>query len=428
MSIFHKNINEKLAQHIFELQRIGLLTDQWYWDSQRVYELERIDEQLIKDLLELYKTRRADKEKFEQILQRLSVLQRILKKFMKESKADSSDRRFVILINKFVQEIETMLDKFPLRIGVTGFITQKFDEQQALKYLRKAFDKIEKGYPRRKKEIVGKNIDLGIYAIAYREAVRRKWKTVGIPYPEFENFRKFPVNEVVQKSIDYSVYSLFFEMIDIIVRVGGLYRAIDEVSEAKRANKEIYEYNVKADLRTIADIDAIQESRNSYIKTRKDLSKFVEVPLLKAFLVLYDKNVQVMSTSANSKDVGHHAYININYDTLSDENEVIGRKFGQISFADGFNHLSIQLPIKNSSVRVNEIEKYFVDIANAFKPQKMTWARTYTWEQLLKIYATTPEQAKRKGWTPKTFSDNYYYDQKERLFYLSEEHYRKSKR
>ena len=57
----------------------------------------------------------------------------------------------------------------------------------------------------------------------------------------------------------------------------------------------------------------------------------------------------------------------------------------------------------------------------------MTWARTYTWEQMLKIYATTPERAKQAGLTPKSFTPDFYYDRKGKLFYLSEEHHKKSK-
>ena len=425
MSIFHKTVNEELVQHISDLERIDALTDEWYWDYQRVHDLDRIDEQLINNLLQLYKSRKSDREKFRQILQKLSKLHIILTTYMKKSKLDVVERRFVLIINRFVQEIEKLLDNFPLKIGITGYVEQRFDQQQALKFLRKAFDKIEKKYPKRTKEVVGKLIDAGIYAIAYREAIRRKWKTVGIPFSEFKRYRPFPVKEAIQLR-GQNEHDLFKNMVDILVRIGGLYRARGECEEAKENNKEVYEYSVKADLSTIADMDAIHESRSSYIKKRRDIPKFVERPLLKACIILYDKNIHTLSTSANAKDIGQFAYINIEYDTLSTENKTIGEKYGQVVESDGKNLLTIKIPIQHPKVRVSEIKKRSLEIANTFKHQKMTWATRYTWEQLLQMYATTPEKAEEEGWTPETFS-SFYYDSQEKIFYLSEEHYKKTK-
>lgn len=426
MSLFHKNINEKLAQHIFELEGIGLLTDDWYWDSRKVLRLKRIDEELIRDLLEFYKTKKTDREKFITILQKLSALQRILKSYMKKSDAGSKDKRFVVLIDRFIQEIETLLDNFPLRIGITGYVTQKFDVQQALKYVKKAFDRIDKKYPKRKREVVGKLIDAGIYSIAYREAVRRRWKTVGIEFAEFQHYRLFPVNQRIGVG-KISEFSIFMNVIDILVRVGGLYRARKECDDARNNKKEVYEYNVKATLTRIADIDNIGESRNSDIRTRKDVSTFVEKPLLKACLILYDKNIRTLDTSANAKNIGGNAVLVIDYGSLSEENKRIGLQFGRVYQADNRQQLSIVIPIEHPDIKVSEIERKSVQIANAFKHQKMTWVRKYTWEYLLKAYDMSPKDAERLGWTPADFPD-YYYDPQEKLFYLSEEHYRKSKK
>ena len=157
-----------------------------------------------------------------------------------------------------------------------------------------------------------------------------------------------------------------------------------------------------------------------------DIPKFVERPLLKACIILYDKNIHTLSTSANAKDIGQFAYINIEYDTLSTENKTIGEKYGQVVESDGKNLLTIKIPIQHPKVRVSEIKKRSLEIANTFKHQKMTWATRYTWEQLLQMYATTPEKAEEEGWTPETFS-SFYYDSQEKIFYLSEEHYKKTK-
>ena len=154
---------------------------------------------------------------------------------------------------------------------------------------------------------------------------------------------------------------------------------------------------MKAELKTIADIDAIEQNRNTYIRARKDIPKFVEKPLLKACLILYDKNIKTLTTSANANDIGQFAYIIIHYGSLSKENKRIGKRYGQVVRYDNMKALTIKIPIQHPEVRVQEIEKKSVQIANAFKHQKMTWAVAYTWEQLLKSYGVTPEEAEREG-------------------------------
>src|ERR1035437_10524830 len=74
----------------------------------------------------------------------------------------------------------------------------------------------------------------------------------------------------------------------------------------------------------ISEMSAIEESGYSPT-TRESLSKLVEAPLLEACEDLYDKNIRTAMSSANKKDIeyGGHAYIDIDFDSLSEENKAI---------------------------------------------------------------------------------------------------------
>ena len=59
-----------------------------------------------------------------------------------------------------------------MRIGVIGYSAQKFDEDEALKLINKAFDKISSDH-HLVISVVSGWTNLGIPAIAYREAKER---------------------------------------------------------------------------------------------------------------------------------------------------------------------------------------------------------------------------------------------------------------
>ncbi|MFH1047449.1 MAG: hypothetical protein V1738_04055 [Patescibacteria group bacterium] len=66
-------------------------------------------------------------------------------------------------------------------IGVVGYLPpSEFDEKEALLRLQQSFDDIDRRWPDQLKAVVSGLTDVGIHAIAYREAERRGWMTVGI--------------------------------------------------------------------------------------------------------------------------------------------------------------------------------------------------------------------------------------------------------
>jgi len=64
--------------------------------------------------------------------------------------------------------------KKTVKVGVVGFSAQKFDISKAKAYIVAAFDKIEKDFSPKNIHCISGLTDLGIPALAYREAL---WNT-----------------------------------------------------------------------------------------------------------------------------------------------------------------------------------------------------------------------------------------------------------
>jgi len=169
----------------------------------------------------------------------------------------------------------------------------------------------------------------------------------------------------------------------------------------------------------IPEIEPIQESRGSMIKTRDQLKELVEAPLLGACEELYDKNIRTLSTSANKKDIESNqpGYIILDFNSLSEENKKIAEQLGELKHEDNSDQIFIEIPLDQNTT-IEEIKKLSADIVDKFKKQPMTWAPTYTLEDLREIYRDKEAQVE-------DFADGYYYDPEKKIFYLSEEHFKK---
>lgn len=172
----------------------------------------------------------------------------------------------------------------------------------------------------------------------------------------------------------------------------------------------------------LSSVKPIEKSRNLIVKERSELEGIVERPLLRACQILYDKNIRTLATSSNTKDLDGGAYIIIEYSSLSDENKRIAKRYGDVFDYDGMKAVKIIIVFdEKTSIVVVEVRS--LEIANSFRQQKMTWAPRYTFEELLSIYGCKKEDEYR----PEDFSEGLYYDKESGLFYLSREHYLKSK-
>ena len=174
----------------------------------------------------------------------------------------------------------------------------------------------------------------------------------------------------------------------------------------------------------ISEVEPIEESTNRMIVTKAQIKKLVERPLVPACEIFWDKNVETLSSSANRKNIDRTAFIVLNFDSMSAENQAIAKEFSDPIEHDGMRTVNIEIPIKGESVTVEEIERKAVEIAEKFKKQKMTWAPRYTIEQLREIYTIDPDD--ESFGVDGFVKEGYYYDEDSKLFYLSEEHFKKA--
>lgn len=133
-----------------------------------------------------------------------------------------------------------------IRIGVVGYSPPtKFDETEATRILNKAYDNIERQYAGKPKAVVSGLTNFGIPALAYREAVLRNWRTVGIACSKAKSLECFPVDEeqIIGKEWgDES--STFLKSLDVLIRVGGGKQSIKETFEFKKTGRPVFEYDL----------------------------------------------------------------------------------------------------------------------------------------------------------------------------------------
>ena len=136
-----------------------------------------------------------------------------------------------------------------LRIGVVGYCPPtKFDEDEALRMLREAYDKLDAQHKDKSKTVVSGLTNVGVLKLAYEEAKNRGWKTAGVACKQVYGFRDkwFPVDEqpiiVGQNWGDES--PMFLESIDVLVRVGCEDQSMKEADEMKARGNQVIEYDL----------------------------------------------------------------------------------------------------------------------------------------------------------------------------------------
>lgn len=128
-----------------------------------------------------------------------------------------------------------------LRIGVVGS-EDNFDKSQAKEMILEAFDKLALQHPTRTIIIVSGLTNCGVPALAYGEAVKRNWKTVGIACSREKEHDCFPVDERIIEGEEWGdESSTFLDNIDVLVRIGGGKQSREETSGAKARGKQVME-------------------------------------------------------------------------------------------------------------------------------------------------------------------------------------------
>ena len=110
-----------------------------------------------------------------------------------------------------------------VRIGVVGYCPpSRFDKAEAMRMIKDAYDKIGLQNPDAPKKVVSGLTNVGVLALAYKEAIVRGWKTAGIACSKANEYECFPVDEKVIVGNEWGEESqTFLNSIDVLVRVGG---------------------------------------------------------------------------------------------------------------------------------------------------------------------------------------------------------------
>lgn len=138
-------------------------------------------------------------------------------------------------------------NKKEIRIGVAGFSSKKFDEAKATEHLKKAFDEIKaESDDEVTFSVVSGWTNVGVPALAYKEAKSRQWKTVGIACVKAKEYEMFECDEGKLVGEEWGDESeTFLNDITVLVRVGGGKQTISEVAKAKEMGLKVIEFDLE---------------------------------------------------------------------------------------------------------------------------------------------------------------------------------------
>ncbi len=131
-----------------------------------------------------------------------------------------------------------------VNIGVIGYSAKSFNKNKARIIIQETYDELEEKY--NTVCIVSGYTNIGIPKIAYEEACKRNWKTIGIACKKAHNYETFPVDKSIIVGEEWGDESdEFLNNIDVIIKIGGGEQSMKEINKAKQKNIPIYK-NIKA--------------------------------------------------------------------------------------------------------------------------------------------------------------------------------------
>lgn len=177
---------------------------------------------------------------------------------------------------------------------------------------------------------------------------------------------------------------------------------------------------------TLDKIAPIHQS-SVWILERETMVQAVELPVLNACLVLYDKNIKTVVSSANVNHIATRlpAYITLDTGTMYGENRDIAREVCETT-SDGRELAGILVPLPED-LSVLKISESAVAVAERFKLQSNAWAGLtlvevqHSWGNII------GQQGAGLRMTAGDFvREGYFYDPGIDLLFKSQEHLRKA--
>ena len=182
---------------------------------------------------------------------------------------------------------------------------------------------------------------------------------------------------------------------------------------------------------------------NKPVSTKEEIKVYVAGPVLKASEIFWDKNIKTTGSWVPSiQDVGGKSgpnnYIEIEYDSLSEENKKIALELTEEgSFRTFGKSNSVRIVIPGNNLSIEEIQRKSIEIANKFKNQDLLWYTPKTLDEAvtdLEDYKKKyPDSAKEIDaqiqFEKDTWGQNLidkYFDKVTNTIWASEELYKKS--
>lgn len=198
--------------------------------------------------------------------------------------------------------------------------------------------------------------------------------------------------------------------------------------------------------RLLKDVDPKTLRCGVNFRDEEHIAELVEEPLVDACRTLFRKNIQTVSSSANSTNAGGTAYISLNAGSLSEKNKEIALTNGALQKTE---NLIFEMPI-SADTRVEDISSFFNKIAETFETQEFNWAEKLSFVDFVRMFnpgasAKEIDAARKNGYVEtntidggkckvswkdfiKTRVDSGgYYDEDTEYLYFSEMEYRKEK-
>ena len=127
----------------------------------------------------------------------------------------------------------------------------------------------------------------------------------------------------------------------------------------------------------IKDVEPIEVSGGGWDISGEKIFEFIEEPLLNPVKNLYDKNIETNMSSANRKNIGDYAYIQIFSKYLSEDNlrtlQLLAGNFPEkIEFCDDKwigSYFNLKMSPITAETTVGEINDYFEDMTKGLKLQ-----------------------------------------------------------
>jgi hypothetical protein len=205
----------------------------------------------------------------------------------------------------------------------------------------------------------------------------------------------------------------------------------------------------------------VSGSRDTIIKDKKVLDLVVDSPCLEACKYLFDCNILTQNSSANQNDLSvGTGYITIDYKSLDEHNRKVYEDLVQRKLATNYNNVyfngdkqtdivvaqpfMIEVPL-NENTDSEEFSKLMLEIAKEFVPQDILYG-FYTTKEMEMMAKKSLDMYTDSGRTFEEYLfskydgemsisslikeyamiNNYYYDEKNKRYWISEDLYNKS--